>query len=271
MLPLEISLTNTVMSEAAREQRDMVESGRRHNFNSISKHASRCIFLEERSNYNRSEAYKSILDYLKTTGFNQVSNVKNLYLLTILENGFESFSSSILLHWYSMGFITSVFSTACIVLLLNQIGHCPLSSHTNDNDGVSGNLGLSIARSYNSLITGSLLCFLSSLFLAILLASQYVCLMIGDVEKVWYVMQYGAFFHLPDIIFGCGIIVLSAAIVMGVFLATDILTAYILLSVIGFVIIFIGLTVVLMVSTSHRRWILHFQKSMKAIADGKVE
>ena len=49
MLPLEISLTNTVMSEAAREQRIWLSE---EDIISTALEARiRCIFLEERSNY----------------------------------------------------------------------------------------------------------------------------------------------------------------------------------------------------------------------------
>ncbi len=271
MLPLELSLKNTVLSQTAREQREAAEAGRRQNFNSISKHAARCSFLEERANYYRAEACKSILDYLKTTGVGDVSNIKNLYLLTLLENGFESLSSTLLHHWYSIGFVSSFLVAICVIFLMNEIGSYPLGSRVNSNDDVDGNLELSMARSYYGLLTGSLLCFLSSLIMSIIFTSQYVCLMINDTCKVWFVMKYGSLFHVPDIILGCGLIVLMAAIIMGIFLVTDMLTAYILLSVIGAFTISIIVCIALMLSVSYERWVLHFNKSIKAITDGKVD
>jgi len=200
-----------------------------------------------------------------------VSSMKNLYLLTLLENGFESLSSSLLHHWYGIGFVSSILAALCMIFLLSEIGTYPLGSRVNSNDEVEGNLELSMARSYYGLITGSLLCFLSSLLLAMILTSQYACLMINDTCKVWFVIQYGSLFHVPDIMLGCGFIVLMVAIIMGIFLVTDKLTAYVLLSVIGAFTICIGVSLTLMVYRSYERWTLHFHKSMKAITDGKVD
>ena len=69
-----------------------------------------------------------------------VSNIKNLYLLTLLENGFESLSSTLLHHWYSIGFVSSFLVAICVIFLMNEIGSYPLGSRVNSNDDVDGNL-----------------------------------------------------------------------------------------------------------------------------------
>ena len=76
---------------------------------------------------------------------------------------------------------------------------------------------------------------------------------------------------VPDILMTIGLFTFLPAAILGIFLITDDITAYVLVSIIGAVVISFGICYILLLDVNLKKWQVKFTQSVKAMHDAKVE